>query len=148
MALVFELKMSQLLGGEENKRPMMPAFVFLLPTCIRSLLVLWVNAFFFFLNCAPLLIEGRNEKMPQFFKWLYFKSSCFLKQLLKWKDVVWWWHWLSEAHYLHFFMLCSIRWTLLAIFIITGLLCVEPPKGLWQLIAAERRYVHKWLDNG
>lgn len=60
----------------------MPAFVSLLPTCIQSLLVL-SECFFFFLNHASLLIEGTNEEMPHFFK-----SSRFLKQLLKWKDVV------------------------------------------------------------
>lgn len=80
MTLTFELKMSQLLGGEENIRSMLPALVFLLPTCIGFLLV---PCECFFKTHAPLLIEGANEDMPQFSKRLYFKSSCFLKQLLK-----------------------------------------------------------------
>lgn len=55
---------------------------------------------------------------------------------------------LCVPYYLHLFLPSSIRWTLPAISIITELLCVEPPRGPWQLTAAERRCVCKWLGRG
>lgn len=130
---------------EGERRSTKPAFALVPLTCIGSLVVLSEH----FLKQGSLLIEWTDKEICSPLKGhicgAVQQTSCFLKLAQVKKNFVWWWRWLII--YI-FFMPCSIRWTLLAIFIITELLCVEPLKGPWQLIATERRYVYKWLGSG